>query len=683
MGITLSRYWDALSTGKVLSRVVSFAWGFIFVQTFRYILNKTYPFYSVSISLSSFATILGLISFLAFWQYMPRSKKLNKNFRKVLAFSTMANALIFLGVLSYMGEDTYLYLYPISFSLQIFIQLFFLSSLLPFFAPNRLSLLSGVLPGLFPIPAFQNPWFILLASGFMSVFPAGLLTIKSIKTVAGEKLLIPLRQSLDFLRFLLFAFALYGTFDVFRDRFFTIATILTLSGILQFLILKLHKRKEHIKYGLSSLAMILPILAFFYSYFPLNFTAAIGYTMLSAWEAVFFRRASEGYLRRERWLILIVFFISFLAYQLTMDWVTLIIGAMAIFAQLRFLPFLMKRYRRYFALFFSISIVIWSLAVYKKYSDSITRDFFLPRVNNIAHTPSILFLQMPSQESILATNLFPKIVVDQYQAITGNKNLQYESNPPYLLPLQLQMDDTDKKTYRVYHKNSLAPYATKTGLQEIQKKLQGPEFLLLVDTKKPPEPLEQKDALKKNLVTLGTIYAQWLSENKDFNLALNIYKEILQLAPETENDKILLQAAKTAAKGGHIQEQIQLLEKYVALTNKENQKISFKLMELYFYLGNPEKSEMLAKKLLLENPEHSLLYYRWLFRILSGRASKAKWQELQHKIRRLNVQADPVKEEKKARLLADIEEVIESNPAWYEIYQRELERTQYLVFPDF
>ncbi|MCB1201207.1 MAG: hypothetical protein KDK41_11220 [Leptospiraceae bacterium] len=668
-------------------RLIALAWGFVFILTFRYSLDKIYPFFSTHIALSTFATLLAILMFIAFGRYLKLGQNDNLRTRIYLILAAVANSAVFLMAIYWQGEAQYLYSLPLLFAIQVFLHMFLLAALLPEFAAYRLALLVGVLPGLIPLPVLQNPWIIFLLTPLLSIAKIWLKTGVDHKTITGENRMIPLRQSLDFLRFLTFGFSLYGIFDIYRDRFYLVATILTLSGILQMIILRVHHRKEHIKYGLLSLGIFLPLVAVAYVLLPINYSAAIGYTVLSAWEAIFFRRASEGYLQRERKLIAIVLGISIFAYTLAIDWVSILLGILAIAAQIRFMPYLFKRYRKVIAALFVFSITFWSYSVIRKYSNAITRDFFAPAgQRTTGDIPSLNILADLKGENLVYTNLYPRQVIEKTIEKVENPDLQlrYENIPPIFLSLVLIKEKyfSSVPIQRLYSQASLPAYANEQSAEKLRSHLYAQSTLTIIsESNSQKEGIVISEPRRKLLIALGENLSQWLAERGKLPAAANIYRELLQFNPE--NSDLYLKAANACGIAGLTSEQIEYMEKYLQKSGSNDLQVRFRLMELYFFSGNPEKSEALAENLLREDPDRTLYYYRWLFRVKLGRTDKYKWQDFYRRVAQFSPGDDPIQRENHARLMADIQENINANPGWDEIYQEELKRQENLIFPDF
>lgn len=681
----------SVSLESVTGRLTALIWGFTFILLFRYSLNTLYPFWSGEIRLSLFGVLFALLLWVAFL-FNLRFNLSGQRGGWSFALIVFLNTVIFLYIIYTFSESKYQYWFPLLFSLQVVIQFFLFGTKLSFFLYYRLSLLMGILPGVLFIRELQNPWVIFSAVAVLSFLPGHLLKKTEVKLPHSSVQMLPLRQSIDFARFLLLALALHGILDQFRDRFYLSVSILVIGSLLQFIILKVHRRKEHIRYGILYLGVIFAAGAVMFYAMPLTYWTASGYAVLALWESVYFQRTVEGYIKRERMIITVIFLIAAAFYFIELPWIILTAGFIFILIQLRILLYIRKKTRQSAQLIFLASLVLWGVLIFVKYGESLTSDFFtMPRKIRPAadfHSPHLLF--RTSTEEI-KTNLYPQKVIREYNRQRPQSRIRplYSSPPGALLTTALLLNHDLEYLLSLpvpYHRNpgrnlldsfQKAYRAHTADLRHLQK----PAGSSDTPNRENTETREIEPGA--DLFTFASIYREYAEKNENYTLALQITEYMLKIF--TDRPALLKKAALLSGATGDIESQIDYLLAYREQSEPEADNIETAtiLMELYLLTDDPEESREWAEYLLREDSQNAIKYYRFIYRTLIGNADKYDWQKFYYRFRRWQpTQNNLSLREEKSVLLRQIEEKIAANPDWYEIFNEELELQETIQFPE-
>jgi tetratricopeptide (TPR) repeat protein len=695
--------------------ILAFLWGLAFVLLFRYALNTLYPFWAVQISLSLFAYLLISIAWFSFWWYFHRYKKPEKkSFWFFLA--AFLNSASFLAILYYFSESRYLYGMPFFFSLQIFFQFYIFSSKLPFFLAQRMYLMAGLILGFLPIPYALDPFIIFPLTIVLSFFPAKTLQVHVPDLNLGHTKLLPLRQALDFLRFLFLAFALYGILDMWRSRFYPILGILVAAVVLQALIHRLHHKKEHIKYGIFLLPAIFLGLAVLWLYLPFAYWCAAGYTVLAVWESIYFRKTVEGYLNREQLLAGIALLISICGYFITYEWCILITGLLTIGALLRITAYISTSYRKIITVMYFSVILAWSFIAYEKFKQSFTRDFFAAAKS--ARVQSDFFpVEILSQFggfSQVKTNVIPDGAVKSMSEITEKPELVYSHIPAVFLTLFLEIENQFKnaESVRIVNMKFAGAYSGSYGYTKLTKYLRMRNFshVYLYPGEVPheswipprlfqPEPAEKIPQIyhpvSGRMITLqaetsaaNAIAASWFKKlayyyktRGDYQHSLNYFERLLKFG-NTEPG-LLRDMASVAGSLGKSSRQIELLQKYISQSGaKENMLAEKKLlMELLFLERKISESAALARSLVKEDAERTISYYRWLYKIFLEPINTYELRKVYSDLKSWQPALDD-QIKKKELLLSSIADTLAANPEFYQRFQQESRRQEFIIFPE-
>ena len=682
-----------------LARLVAFFWGFNFVLLFRYSLNRLYPFWAETFSLSLFALGLVLIIFFSFWWYFHHHKRKRKK-SVVFALIVAANTASFLTFILVEGESGYQYLHPLFFSVQLFLQFFLFAAKLPFFIPYRLALISGILPGIIPLELFQNPWVIFLLSAMLSIFPNRTLTEPVLHLEKSKVRMLPLRQSLDFLRFLFLGLALFGIFDINRDHFYGVTALIILGSLVQLLMLKLDRRKHHIRIGVRLLSVSFMLLGLFYllstryELVNFNYICATGYVLLAIWEAFYFKKVVEGYLEREQRIIFGVIALTALLYFIDFQWVIILGAVVIILVQVRIVIYIFNRYRWAVGATFLLSISIWGIAIANRYFDSLTHSFFQAgpthKSNDAVFPPNLITAMQPGKE--LVTNIYPAEVLT---AISSEQNYfraikPFTSWPAFITSLP---GYDDKESIFLLDLSRLYPYNRIEAFNELRKFFYDNENVFffinrnpgggLLDNRGKPVAVKEPPAdeiSSRLLLATGRELGRYFTAQSKYFLAFKNFTDILESTKPAADD--YLYAARLSGAISNVSKQVEFLEKYCREHPGPDIKERNILLELYFGLSDFENTTRVAEQLIDDDEENTIVYLKWIYRIHLELGRRFDWYRFQAQVRQWRVEKGSKAEKDKENLLSQVETLMKENPRW-DILQKETnERQEFIEFPD-
>ncbi len=679
-----------------LARAIALLWGFLFVLLFRFSLNTLYPFWAGQFSLSFSALLLATVVFISFFWYFYHHQRRK---RKGWVFSLMVtlNTAIFLTMIVLYPADQYLYLFPVFFSLQIIIHFFLFAAKLPFFIPYRLSLVAGIIPGILPLEIFQNPWFIFLLGAAISIFPNRLLYEQSLKLPASQVRMLPLRQSIDFLRFLFLGMATFGIFDIFRQNFYLVVSILVVSALLQYAMIRLDRRRHHIRQGMLLLGAIFIALGIGYAYLPFSIWAGIGYGALALWESLYFKKVVEGYLVREQIIVGATLAICLLAYFITYEWSILLFGIIGILLQFRIITYVFKRYRLLMGGVFVCSLLIWAFGVTLKYQDSFTRQFFnvQPTHTNLENPGLTWLLRLPAGFEVYTNAFAPEALADYRNTGRYFSKLEYRDISASQTTLWLMNHKEADKRIFLFDLDKLRPYRSGIGREKLKAWLtnQGIQHVIYFQSKAGNITFLTESnkitALNKKLTaeqkefcrSLGLHLASFYTRELKYVSALATYRELLEIFKKDAG--LFLQAARLAGSSNEGALQVEYLKKHIKLSDGPALEEKRLLMELYFNQGKMKDARKLAERLLDDDSENSYTYFKWQYKILLNYPKAVNWREFYRDVKKWRVKkTDVARYENKQKLLVKVREQVKRNPAWYQIQRETNQRQEKLVFPD-
>ena len=671
-------------------RAVSFLWGFLFILFFRYLLNTLYPFWSGHVTLSFFAYALILpawIAYILFQRQYTRSKRWKAS---VIAV-TVVNSFIFLFLLQGFGGSAYLYAHPMAFSIQVLLHFFLFFSVLTLLNKYRISLVFGILPGFLLAEFEPGTMFHIISCTFILIL--GIVKAQKPENKNPNRFrMIPLRKNIDLVRYALFGISLLGILDDFRFRFFFVLSLLAAGPLLQHIILKIDKRKHHIKQGTIFLSVFFFLLSVGYQKIAFSYWAAIGFSLLTIWEALYFKRRFDGDDRRDQLLVGGVLIFVMFSQSLTYEWMILISGLFIITVQIRILIYVYKSYRKILSIIFLASLISWTFGIVLKYQDSFKRQFFSVSISKKHHpAPSIYWpLYYSDLYESLITNVYPEEVLKSIDLKGFPINIEFSNPSGADVTWSISWQDKkSKKNIYLYNLDNMKAYQTRNGIESMEKFHEEHSGLFFLST----QDLPPSDIILKNTPELdfsnidkevqGVFYnfgiklALWYEKQGNYQDALLIYDELLLNHQENE---LFLKAAAANGILGQLDRQIELMEFAIKSADAGKHNLSL-IMELYYYKNQFELSKKTAEKLIKVDPENQLSYLKWIFRILKEQGNRHSWQKFYYRVKKIRIKDNKNLESSKEALLMDIQDTLTANPAGYEIIERERKRQENIQLP--
>ena len=664
-----------------LRRVVAFLWGFTFILLYRYALDSLYPFWARQLRLSLFATLVALIVFISFWWHF-HYHKIKKRRGTAFTLFVVLNSAVLFAALAF--TESYQFIFPVYFGLQVILQLFLFGAKLPFFIPDRFFLLIGIITGILPIPVLQDPRLVFGLTTVLAIFPNRFLHEAKLKIPKNKVRMLPFRQTLDFLRFIFLGAAIFGLFDPDMNRsvFYPIATILVVTSLIQVLLFKVDRSKHHIRLGLRMLAFTFLMIGLAYTYFQLNpaktqfsFLMAFSYTILVFWEALYFKKVVEGYLHREQVIAGCVLSFYIAAYFVTYDWLKIILGIIIVICQIRIVAYVFKKYRWITGVFFAISLAIWSYGLLLGYESSYRSEFWVKghgHAGNPEHPP-IHWLTHFQKGVKLRTDAYPKEVIEAVASRQSYfQSIEFESRPVGFFTIYY--NDSDPSTVHLFSKRRLYPYNLEEPWAALKQHLEVKQlnqfyFFLsnvregLLENYEGPVTIK-KTSKKENdkiefQILLGIKLANYYEKKLKFVRASKVYDQLIKYAKT--DPQILLGAANSAKLVSRLEDQIQYLKQYLKLTKDNKVKVLRQLLEIYVSQRKYSKAVKTVNLLIREDQDRILSYMRWLYKIYSDEGVKSRWYSLRSRVNRWRVKKnEPLYQKRKEflrRVKAKIREV--------------------------
>ena len=677
-----------------IARISAFVWGFAFIHLFKYILDNIYPFWSATTSLSFFAFLMIFIvwlSYTLFFNFHPYRNKLPRILYHIIF---LVNAVIFYIALASIGEKTYLNLYPLLFTLQFFIFYFLIASIFPALLPFRISVLAGILPGLITYQYIGNIYIDIFLPAVIYLMPLSIFTAVKPSYAKSQQRMLPLRQTIDLLRYTFLGLAFYGIFDIYRGRFYITAFILAVGPVMSNFFLLTDKKKHHIKYGILLLGVSFILSAGLYSQIAMTYWAAISFSILTVWEGIYFKKTVEGDLKREQILSGFAFIIIILFYAISPEWIVILSGAIVFLIQLRILVYIAKGYRKTMSILFALSLFAWAIVIFSSYSSSYKRDFLaIHKIKNTNPPPTLRVLNLlKDKDTLLATNLFPESVVKKFSVQYGVQILPVEVNSPGFLSMVNDLYINHPKVVQIYTLKNLKPYEATSGQAYFFKyvTLHKIQNIYLYDYNMPSqyhnetETFTLSETPNINLMNIESWYSfakdlsDWYLENKYDEYSLRVIKE---MATWYDMPVIYRQIAHIYGILGDTQNQIEyrqkIAEKGAATIEDKNL-----LLELYFLSGDISKSSQLCDELMNQDTENLIVYQEWKYKIIKLQPNRYQLEALANTLRFPVDSLPPEKISRRTNLLHRIQDDLKSNPQWEEIYKKEKSRQENIVYPE-
>ena len=677
-----------------IARTSAFFWSFAFIQLFSYILDNIYPFWSGTISLSLFAYLLIFIVWAAYSLFFYLKPHRNKIPRIIYHVIFSINAVVFFLVLSGIGEKNYLYLYPVFFSFQLIIYFFFISSIFPALLPFRISVLAGLIPGFITYPYIGNIYIDIIMPGIVYFMPLSIFKFSRTSFSTGHQRMLPLRMSIDFLRYLFLGISFYGIFDIYRERFYVTMFILAIGPVLSYFFMIADKKKHHIKYGILLLGICFISSAFLYLYIPLNYWAAISFFTLTVWEGIYFKKIVEGDLKREQILSGIALVLGILFYAISLEWLAIISGIIVFLLQLRILIYTSKGYRKSISLLFGLGLLIWAFTIFIAYSNSYKRSFLAnPKIRETLPPPSLKILNLiKDKNTVMITNLIPPTLAEDFSRQYGVKVISFDVHSFLFLSQVQKMFMNYPNAIHLYTLKNLKPYGEKNGFSYVFKmaKLNHINSLYIYDALVPDQyqnglqTFSLNDTPDTRLLPIEAWYS-FAKKLSDMYATQKKDEHSLRVMHEMEKwyDQPVIYREIMHIYGiqGDTENQIKYGQKLYD-SGKSTNEDKLLLLELYFLSGDIEKASRLCEELVLSDRENIVTYLEWKYKISKYNKNRFQLEAIANTLRYMDENLSAAKKTQKNNLLKKIQADLKSNPQWEEIYKKEKTRQENIVFPD-
>lgn len=685
-----------LNRRDLLFRVSAFFWGFSFFLFFRHLLDTFFPFYRGFFPLTQFALVLFGVAFLAAALYKAPAQLVWKRFALTSAFIAAAGGAIF-SVLQIFGADNAYLLFPVPLTLLSLVLWYELARHAFFFQAAKIYLLAGVVASLYAGRFLENPRF---APAFAIVAILLARAQEGRPYEVSHERLLTLRQLIDFLRYLFLAQAFHATLGQNREHLLFVVLICAVGLVVPQLIRQFGTVRPHIQQGLMSLPVMFILLAVAFNFLHYTYWGAAAYSLLAIWEGVYFSKAHEIYLRREKILAGVAIIGAISGYYIASEWLQILLGVLIALFLAGILVYVAKNWRKTITALFAVAVLSWVFAIQWKYSNSVTREFFRPPALKV-HKPqlpdagllmTILTLQKSSGQTLF-TNMLPHELLND-TSWQGQNIATFDANPA-LFVLKIGYACYVRKWNRTYFldEKSLENYAEPGALLALRRMLDyfGHCEMYLADAGN----LRNLKNLAQNVVAEANVAKAINAENAPRLLslaraekkrdrvseALNLYEQIF---PFYKDDPAFLRdLSALAAARGLIDRQIQVLTNLIDL-KKDNTTYDKKLlMELYAIKRDRKKSAALAYEILSDSSsnESPLAIYSFLQKLFSEPFDRYEMESLYRKISSYQPKTD-LETLKHAGLKRSVEEMVKQNPTYDVKYHDENHRQEYIAFPE-
>ena len=680
----------------IFFRFSAFFWGFSFFLFFRHLLDTFFPFYRGFFPLTQFALILFGIAFLAAAIHKTTQDKSWKKFTFTLLVVTLINAAFFTLFQVFGVESSYLY-FTVPLTLLSLVLWFELARHAFFFQTAKIYLLLGVVVSLYAGRFLENP-------RFAPVFAAAAILLARAQdsrswNVALERLLT-LRQLIDFLRYLFLAQAFHATLGQNREQLVFVVLICAVGLVVPQLIRQFGTVRPHIQQGLIFLPVVFIGLAGAFNFLHYTYWGATAYSLLAIWEGLYFSKAHEIYLKREKILAGLAIVGAVVGYYIATEWLQILMGILIAVFLTGILVYVAKNWRKAITALFAVAVLGWVIAIQWKYSNSVTREFFRPPALKV-HKPqlpdagllmTILSLQKTAGQTLF-TNMLPNELLND-PSWQGQNISTFDANPA-LFALRLGYACYVRKWDRIYFldEKSLESYSEPSALVALRRALDyfGHCDVYVADGRN----LRSVKNLGVNIPSDIALTKAITIENAPRLLSLaraekrrDLVGEALalyeQIFPFYKEDPVFLrELSALAAAQGLIDRQIQILNILIQL-RKDNTAYDKKLlMELYAVKNDRKKSAALAYEILSDagSGESPLAIYAFLQKLFSDPFERYEMEALYRKIEGYQPKTD-LESLKHAGLKRSVEERVKQNPTYDRKYQDENHRQEYITFPE-
>lgn len=676
-------------------RAAAVLWGFSFIIFFRFQLETFYPFYRNYLPISQFALALFSMGYLAL---VTRRESYPRPMRNA-ALHILATGFVTAGAIllsRFFGQENahLLFLLPLTgaalfiwceISRQAFI-----------YQTAKIFWLAGALIALIVARYITTTY---------EVFGLALLAVIISHGVRGARhktvheRLVSLRLPVDLLRYVFLAEAFHASLGQNRANLIPVLAISGFGLAVPQILARIRTLRPHISQGIVILPLIFILLAALFNAIHYSLWGATAYALLAIWEGIYFNKAHEVYLKREKILVGIVLLSALIAYNIAIEWLQILSGVL-ILGVLAFMLYLIGRAKRKaIVVSFAAAVLLWAIALQWKYSASVTRDFWRPlRIET--HRPQLpdpglamaLFsLQKNSGGRGIYSNIFPDSLLAE-SAWAGQGVFARKSDPA-ILTAQLWYACGFNRRSRIYvfDEKSLGLYAEPQALLLLARLLEKYSSCDLYVTdgttmrsvkklgdsirgqKPSPQSLTLEDAGK----FLGLARAEKNADN--LAAALDLYELIFAFY---KNDPgILREMSALVAARGQLDKQIVLLTSLIALGKDSTIYDKKLLMELYALKRDKKKSAAIAYEILNADTESPLAIFTFLHRLFSDPFDRYEIEILFRRISLYQPKTD-LEEIKYAGLKRQLEEQLKQDVTYERKYQDENHRQEFIYFPE-
>lgn len=690
----MAGWFRSLKKYELFYRFSALLWGFAAIVFFKSLLDSYYPFYRRFFPLSQLALILFAVGFASAALYRkPRTRSPGGVIYGLFVTGICVTALTL--PVYYFGQERSLLLLAVPSSVFAGVLWFELMRHFFFYQPAKLFLLAGALIAL-TVSRFVESTYTPAAIAAAAAVFSRLQPDKPWDV--GHERLLGIRQLVDILRYLFLAQAFHSTLGPNRANLLLVLLICSLGLVLPQLIRLFGAVRPHIQQGLQILPVMFIALAILFNFIHYTYWGATAYTLLAIWEAVYFSKAHEVYLRREKILAGAAIFVAIFAYYISTDWLQILSGILVLSVLTGVLVYVAKNWRKTITALFVLAVGTWIYALQLKYSNSVTRELFrfpvlrlhqpqLPDTNLILR---MLVLQKSTGKPIF-TNMLPDTLLAD-GAWRSERIAAFDANPATLV-LRLAYRCSVRKLDHifVFDEKSLGIYsepAALIALREMLEKFQRCDIYVAdsktmrsvrslaqpyqVDAKLLQE-ISPDDAAKLLSVARAEKQQDLMAE------AQALYERVFSFYKD--DPQFLRELSALAAARGYIERQIELLNLLITL-KKDNTSYDKKLlMELYAIKRDRKKSSALAYEILNAGSESPLAMYVFLQRLFSEPFDRYEMESLYRKVAQYQPKTD-LEGIKYAGLKRSIEDQLKQNPTYDRKFQDENHRQEFITFPE-
>jgi len=667
-------------------------WGFAFIAFFRFELETFYPYYRSYLPLSQFALVLVAIGFVAL-----ASRRQSESKRSTF-MHLGATILISAGVLAVcylFGQEQAHLFFILPLTLAALFIWFEISRQALLFQSAKLFWLIGAIFGLATARFLPSVYAVYGVATF-AVILASLITAPKIQIV--HERLLALRLPIDLVRYAFLAEAFHTALGHNR-AYLLLILLITITGLITPQILaRIHPIRPHIGQGLLFLPMIFTGLAILFNLIHYSIWGAIGYAALAIWESIYFKKAHEVYLGREKLLAGGVLVGAIIAYNIAIEWLQIISGLFVV-AVLGYTLYLVARAKRKIIVaLFSTALIVWVISLQWKYTSSITREFWRPLRSQV-HRPTLpdsglvltlLSLQKTSDRGIYS-NIFPDELL-QDAAWTG-QNIFARKSDPAILTAQLwyACSLNLKKRIYVFDEKSLGLYSEPAALVTLGSLLEKIKDcdLYLTDgssmrsvrklgeeirgAKPTPQNIKAEDAAK--FLSLAR------SEQRRENLTASAELYDLIFSHYAKEPAILREMSALAAARGQLDRQINLLTSVISLAKDSVIYDKKLLMELYGLKRDKKKSAALAYDILNGQSESPLAIFTYIQRLFSEPFDRYEIEALYRRVSLYQPKTE-LEEIKFKGLKRQLEDQLKQDVTYEQKSRDENHRQEFIYFPE-